>query len=215
MKYLIHACPKRMWYVQDYLVPSMKEQGINQDNIEIFEDKDKLGNLVACLTSFNALPETGNTWHLQDDVVISKWFRERTEQYNEGIVNGFCSKYCKTKPAGKVTPPNMWYSFPCTHIPNELAHEFIHWFYTKAVNVPRYRNWIDQNKFDDEFFMRFIQEVYPNMEMLNLSPNLVDHVDYLVGGSIVNTIRTEDRRALFWNEEDVIRKLKYQLTNKR
>ena len=27
MKILIHACPKRMWYVTDFLVPMLKEQG--------------------------------------------------------------------------------------------------------------------------------------------------------------------------------------------
>ena len=26
--YIIHACPARMWYVNGYLIPSMREQGI-------------------------------------------------------------------------------------------------------------------------------------------------------------------------------------------
>ena len=34
-KYLIHASPGRMWYVTDYLIPSMVEQGIDRDNIVV------------------------------------------------------------------------------------------------------------------------------------------------------------------------------------
>ena len=27
MKFLIHACPQRMWYVEDFLIPMLREQG--------------------------------------------------------------------------------------------------------------------------------------------------------------------------------------------
>ncbi len=28
MRYMIHACPPRMWYVEEFFIPSMKAQGI-------------------------------------------------------------------------------------------------------------------------------------------------------------------------------------------
>ena len=33
MTIMIHACNERMWYVNEYLVPSMTAQGIGKDNI--------------------------------------------------------------------------------------------------------------------------------------------------------------------------------------
>ena len=48
-KYLIHACPKRMWYVQEYLVPSLLKQGIYESDISVYNDIDGLGNLKACM----------------------------------------------------------------------------------------------------------------------------------------------------------------------
>ena len=38
MKYMIHCCPKRMWYVEEYLIPSMLRQGIDRDSIIIWND---------------------------------------------------------------------------------------------------------------------------------------------------------------------------------
>lgn len=214
---MIHACPDRMWYVKDYLIPSMQRQGIFLMDIEVFEDKDKLGNLKACLTSFMQLPDDDyGTWHLQDDVVLSKWFMPRTAQYDDGLVNGFCSKYCDGKPPGVVTPENMWYSFPCTRIPNLLARRFVRWFYQEAVNIGKYQRYIEENKFDDELFKEFIKTKYPGLRMRNLSPNLVDHIDYMIGGSTMNKTKAiqNDRRSKFWNEEDIIKELEVRLNGR-
>ena len=51
-KYLIHAMPKRMWYVEKYLIPSMIEQGIAKENIRVYNDEKGEGNLRACLNAF-------------------------------------------------------------------------------------------------------------------------------------------------------------------
>lgn len=210
-KYMIHTCNDRLWYVNDFLVPSMKAQGIPEKNITVFRDRHNLGNLRACIASFNQLPDddTG-TWHLQDDVVISRWFRERTTQYDDGLVCGFASKYCEHNPPGVVNPDNIWYSFPCIRMPNLLAHQFVNWFNQVAVKEPKYRTWIEQNKFDDEFFKIFVQTTYPGLRLRNVSPNLVDHIDYMLGGSTVRS-RTGECRSIFWNEENVIKELEYKL----
>ena len=80
MKYMIHACNSRLWYVQEYLVPSMLNQGIEQDDIILYVDENSVGNLASCINSFLALPDDNKgVWHLQDDVIISRDFKERTE----------------------------------------------------------------------------------------------------------------------------------------
>lgn len=84
MKYMIHACPKRMWYVSDYLIPSMLAQGIDKGNIIVWNDIDGVGNLASCLASFASCQEEGETWHLQDDVVICHDFAERTASAPKG-----------------------------------------------------------------------------------------------------------------------------------
>ena len=54
-KYMIHACPQRMWYVTEFLVPSMLEQGIPEADITIWNDTEKRGNLAACMAAFESL----------------------------------------------------------------------------------------------------------------------------------------------------------------
>lgn len=210
--YLIHACLDRMWYVQKYLIPSMKAQGIKESDIIVYTDTERLGNLKACMESLMLIVPNDNSgiWHLQDDVVISKYFKERTEQYDDGLVCGFCSKYSLENPVGVVTGKDMWYSFPCIRIPNVLVKSFVSWFYQKAVNTPGYENWIKANKYDDEFFKIFIKTRYPNIKIRNLSPNLVDHVDYLLGGSTIKS-RKDQVRSIYWNEDDVIKRLESDL----
>lgn len=215
-KYNIHACPDRIWYVNDYLVPSMLAQGISEKDITVLNDTERLGTLQFYLRCFLQVPDDNyGIWHLQDDVVISEHFKERTEQYDDGLVNGFCSKYCQGKGPGVVTPKEMWYSFPCLRIPNVLVNKFIKWYFQHAAKDSRYAHMVNSNKFIDEFFKIFIQTQYPNIHLRNLSPNLVDHVDYLLGGSTINASMTKDRRAQFWTETDVVRRLEYQLSNKR
>lgn len=215
MKYLIHSCPNRYWYVKDYLVPSMMEQGIPLSDIKVFNDEDKLGNLRACMKTFSQMPDDDyGTWHLQDDVVISKHFAWRTMDYDDGLVCGYCSSYSEGKPPGVVTPMQMWYSFPCIRIPNAIARECAKWFYQKASKDPQYQRYVEENKFDDEFFKIFVREKYPTLRLRNLSPNLVDHVDWMLGGSTINS-RKDIRRSLFWNEDDVIKELEYKLNSKR
>ena len=56
----------------------MLEQGINPNNIFVYRDKNKIGNLRAWVDSCNRLVAKSHelsidgVWHLQDDVVISK-----------------------------------------------------------------------------------------------------------------------------------------------
>ena len=214
-KYIIHACPGRMWYVEKYLVPSMRDQGVN--NIQIKCDNNSLGNLESCMQIFMSTYGDGGVWHMQDDVIICNGFKERTDNYDgyEGVVCGFAYINDENvKNTGLVNPSRMWWSFPCVYIPNNIARECAQWFYTKARYNSKYAKWTQSNKYDDAFFKEFVVLNYPNIPVLNITPNLVDHVDYLIGGSQINYIRKETQtRSLYFEDLDLVDELSKKINN--
>lgn len=213
MKFLIHTCLLREWYVRRHLVPSMLAQGIPESDIEVWVDFERLGNLRAFVHTMRECGKRkGATWHLQDDVIISRRFFEVCQQYDEGIVCGFATAaYVKSGMfPGYVSPHFMWYSFPCIHIPNELAAEFAEW-YDEASRRECYRVWVEKNKFDDSFFREFLIERHKNIKALNLAPNLVNHVDYLIGGSSINPTRRDRAVSVYWDDDDLVENLSKQL----
>lgn len=219
MRYMIHAVPSRLWYVEDFIIPSMLEQGIQRDEIAIYCDYKRKGNLFAfmdCIRYCGEHPVDGGTWHIQDDILISKKFAETTREYNDGVVCGAVIKewgpdYLKT---GIQSVKDLWFSFQCIRIPDELAGECAYWFYMDARKRPeaKYRNRILRNKHDDDFFQFFLFEKYPNMKIRNLKPNITDHVDFMIGGSLVNKERPKPiNRVAYWEDEDLIHKLEEDL----
>lgn len=219
MKYMIHACNKRLWYVENFLLPSMLEQGIRREKIEIWLDELNEG----CLPSFyksmtylgNLNNEADGVWHLQDDVCISKDFKEKTEAFHHGIVCGFCSQTFsddETK-SGEVKNKDMWYSFPCIRIPNAVAYRFAKWYEDDVIHNEQYRMWVKAKKFDDSLFRIFVEDYYEGY-IYNLNPNIVDHVDYLIGGSVLNVGREGKWRSKYWNDNEAISKLEHQLVER-
>lgn len=165
---LIHACEERMWYVKDYLIPSLREQGVFP---EIWLD-DGRGNLLSCMESFKNSPRNGGTWHLQDDVVICKDFSDRTRKFNHGLVYGFYGG-------------SDGFSFPCVRIPNDYARECAEWFF--QIGREKYKDYAESGKMDDTFFNLFWTE--NRIPYTVLFPCLVDHIDFLIGGSVLkNTL---------------------------
>ena len=77
-KYIIHSCPERMWYVNNYLIPSIRDQGI--DDVSAWCDWNHVGCLHSCMNNFMRMNDDGGTWHLQDDVIVSRNFKSRTEE---------------------------------------------------------------------------------------------------------------------------------------
>jgi len=208
---MIHTCPKRKWYVDQFLIPSMLEQGIKISDIIISNDIANAGCLRSYISSFNHLNGDG-TWHLQDDIIISKRFKELTEYYNDGIVCGFCNTYDLDKIYGYVEPKYMWYSFPCIRIPNEVSRGFINWYYSERTQR-EYFTTIWQNKGIDYLFRQYVLIYYTDL-ILNLKPNIVNHIDHLVGGSLINADRIEDSKqimAVYWDEYKLLRELEEKL----
>jgi len=210
--YLVHACNQRLWYVRDFLLPSMINQGIDPDKILVYRDKNNIGNLRAWVDSCNRLTTVGadGVWHLQDDVVICKDFKERTEQYDSGLVCGFTCAYNVPTVAGKfkLSEEKMWFSFPCIRIPMDIIKEFTEWANKCLWQSEYFRENVMRNNADDLVFREWLYDGYPDMEELNLAPNLVNHIDYLIDGSVVNKGRNRDTTSIFWEDNDIIEELK-------
>lgn len=189
----------------------MLQQGIKFNDIDIYSDAAGEGCLKSTLKSFKALPYDGYTWHIQDDVIISASFKEKTEyiQNYEGniVVCGFASVYDKDA-SGVSTPEGMWYSFPCIGIPNIYAYEFVRWIEENDDESDLV--YISNNMFDDYLFKRFMQQEHPNSKVFKLAPNLVNNIDYLIGGSIISK-REEKIESLYWYEPELIEDLKERL----
>lgn len=217
MKYMIHTCNERNWYVEKYLIPSLLEQGIKEEDIINWVDIDNKGNLKSCLESFNSCKDISDgTWHLQDDVIISSNFKQLTEEHNDGIVCGFVNDVIgpDINKVGIVNVRDMWLSFPCIRIPNKLAIEFVNWFNTVAVHTDKYKERIKNNKSDDWFFRKFLKTTkYKYTNVLNLKPNIVNHIDYLLGGSVANSARKGFRMSCYWTENNLVEELERRIKN--
>ena len=214
-KYMIHACKNRLWYVRQYLVPSLIEQGVKNDDIAVYVDDKSEGCLVSYINSFKQLTGKG-TWHLQDDVVVSTRFKELTEKHDRGVVCGYCNCYDKDISYGYVSTEKMWYSFPCIRIPDNMAIDFAEWLQTDKVQQT-FGSYIKYNKHIDVLFQLYVNETYSTMSVLNLSPNIINHIDYLIGGSVINGNRNEGPKelmAVYWEDSrDTIDRLERSLKN--
>ena len=220
--YLIHACNQRMWYVKRYLLPSLVAQGIDPKNILVYQDKNSIGNLRAWVDSCNRLVEHAHklgaegVWHLQDDIVISETFKARTDYHDSGVVCGFTCNYKKTPVAGTfpLSEEKMWFSFPCIRIPSDILERFTCWANVNLWQSKYFKPCVHKNNSDDLVFREWLYDNYPDLPVLNLAPNLVNHIDYLIDGSVVNSWRKTDTTSMFWDEPNVIEDLKKALENK-
>ena len=214
MKVLIHACPKRMWYVEGFLVPELERQGAEE--IGIFNDTEGLGNLKACMKAFAGCEGDGGTWHIQDDVLLCRDFVERCRAHDEGVVYGFCNEQFTDDPlqTGTVNVEDAWHSFQCVRIPDAYARECAAWLDGPGRTSGMYSIWIQSGKMDDDVFRTFLIDRHGRENVENLKPNLVEHVDWIVGGSVLHPWRGYLARAYFWEDEDLVRELKEAVKGK-
>ena len=212
---MIHACPDRLWYVREILLPELERQGAD---VSVWTDRERKGNLVSCMEAFATCAGDGDTWHLQDDVLPARDFADRAMELEgvNGIICGFVNEVggpdCNLR--GNVIPADMWYSFPCIRIPNELARECAQWFLggawkneAQAIGEALFGS----GRGDDWFFKEFMEICHPVDPVLNLTPCLVEHVDWLIGGSMVSAWRGFCARAVYWDDEELVEDLKQRI----
>ena len=211
-RYMIHACPKRMWYVEKFLLPSMLEQGIPENEILVWNDDHGWGNLKSFVESMRYVKQyfspTGSIWHLQDDVVISDRFAEYTQEHGE-LAYGFCNAVFdpdNRDETGVVPINRCWHSFQCVCIPNKIAAEFYDWFDYLNTKTFRLMPWTKNGNNDDLIFRSFLHEERKGDTAVNVAPNLVDHIDYLLGGTTLHG-RRPPRTAYHWDDIPTLRKL--------
>ena len=218
---MIHSCNQREWYVNEFLVPAILQQGLPHDKIKIWNDYHKVGNLCSWLESCKWIIDNqdlgGSIWHLQDDILISKDFVKTIEkEYQEKVCAGFvCEKFNAgtLDKVGRVPAQNLWYSFPCIKIYNKWLEEFYNWMMVDAIGDKKYKEWFNSNKNDDSFFRDFVRLFHHREYILNMIPCLVQHIDFLIGGSIINSNRGKDaqRRARWFEDKQGVQKLKNQI----
>lgn len=215
VRYLIHTCPKRIWYVREFLIPSMLEQGISDDDILVYNDENRDGQLTSFLKSYDYI-KGEDTWHLQDDIIISKNFRKIAEERKEEIVCGFCNSYSTQQP-GRNNAYNMWYSMPCIRISDNIFKGFYEWMF-KPETRKKFRHYFMENKHDDVFLQFYVRENCPQMVIYNVAPNMVNHIDHLIGGSLINQMRdknTQEIMSSYWDEPELLEEIEEQLNDYR
>jgi len=158
-----------------------------------------------------------DTWHLQDDILLCRDFVRRAEELEAipGILCGFVSELggpdCNLR--GRVYIPDMWYSFPCIRIPDALARGCAKWFLSGAWKQeadPAAFAMEAAGRGDDWFFREYMELRHGGETVLNLVPCLVEHVDWLLGGSVVSRWRGHPTRAVYWEDEERVEELKRQ-----
>ena len=223
-KYMIHTCNDRERYVREYLVPSLIEQGIDEHDIVIWLDIECVGNLRSFVGSCKWIGDNyasnESTWHLQDDVVISSCFAEKAQKHYSGYAVGFCNDLFdgeRTNVLGKTATVYMWFSFQCILIPNRIAGEFAKWFDEVCVPQNMFPEFVSTGKCDDSLFRQYTLIFETDMPAENIYPNIVDHIDYLIGGSVINQQRKGDQRISYWRDDaldEAVKKLEQYLAQR-
>jgi hypothetical protein len=67
------------------------------------------------------------------------------------------------------------------------------------------------NKGDDTFFHEFMACWHPYDVVENVRPNLVEHVDWLLGGSTLHHFRDYLARAEYWEDDELVEALRTQI----
>lgn len=227
MKYMIHSCNKRLWYVKKYLIPSMIKQGIKEENIILWNDSESWGNLSSWLKSCEYIRDnediTSGIWHLQDDVLLCHDFKNITEEFyniNSEIVHcGFVAEtwgHKGQKYVGIQPTEHMWLSFQCIYIPNLYIVEFLSWFKYKTAVLKELQDRVATGKQDDFIFYRFMRFEHQSDVVINVKPNLIEHIDYLIGGSVASEERDRKiNKSAYFKEQILVDNLEMELNNEK
>ena len=218
MKIVIHSCKKRAWYVEQFLKPSLLEQSTREEEIVEVRDLDGKGNMASFLESMELVSRdfepTTSAWHIQDDVLLCRDFVTRAKEIEKnwgGVACGFC---CKLNEAGRFNytgaapAQQMWWSFPCILIPNSYCGEFLDWYHEFIHRAPA--QFKATAAMDDYFFREFMMRCHHREKVLNVVPNLVEHVDWLIGGSTISK-RDVKYRSGYWQDQELVSELRRRL----
>lgn len=191
-----------MDYVTRFLLPRL-----NGLKITVWCDHEHLGNLKAYLESYKQLPIDGYTWHLEDDVLPDRRFKQWICEMDsfDGIVCGYGSKGYKDIVGNIAHPEDMWYSFPCIRIPNGYLRDMLPWFEDIKTKDNDIRRKVESNKGIDYIFRRYVID-HP-IPIFHHNPCMVEHVDDLTGGSLTNN-RAQSPKAIRFEDREGVEELR-------
>ena len=66
----------------------------------------------------------------------------------------------------------------------------------------------------DSFMLNFLRERHPGERVFNLKPSIVEHIDDLIGGSVINQNRGEKCRAEYFGDNESIEELRVKLASR-
>jgi hypothetical protein len=81
------------------------------------------------------------------------------------------------------------------------------------IGNPVYQLYWQNGVNDDWAFRTWLREHHKNETVLNLAPNLVDHIDYLIGGGSGKKKRDTICRAKYFEDLDLVEELSHGLDN--
>jgi hypothetical protein len=205
---MIHTCAKRVDYVNKFLVPELKRQGI--ENIIVYNDENMEGNLKSFLKSLEAIPNDIKwTVHLQDDVWPGSNFKKLCEiKFKEHpeveVICMYCSQYDNKNSIYLQSHRRSWFSLPCIKIKNCLINDFIQWANLKDTRI-RYKDIFDSGKNDDVLFKKYLNET--GKLVINYACSSVQNIDNLINGSTINN-RNFTIQNTYFNDDEAIKRLK-------
>ena len=88
------------------------------------------------------------------------------------------------------------------------------WVLKYIIGNPVYRQYWEKGVNDDWAFRQYLKEFQRDCCALNIMPNLVDHVDYLLGGGS-GGMRKDLCRSQYWEDDDLVEELENALVKYR
>lgn len=213
--YVIHTSPKRIDVVNGFLVPCFKNYGIQ--NIVVWNDSIMKGQLDAwtdCARWILEQKEYRYTWHLEDDVIPCKMFKEISETVmdDDMITQGFITDYIYAGFKGKtgfLSLKDMPYGMQCIGIPNKYLNGYVQFVDEYVKNgLYRKRQYDCGTLYSDNVFLGYMKKYHSNVLVNVMGDCMVEHIDYLIGGRSVRAKNEGIRKAVRFDNREEVERLK-------
>lgn len=214
--YVIHTSPKRIDFVNKYMIPCFKRYGIK--DIYVWNDEKMIGQLDAWTDCARWIVEEKSdfcgTWHLEDDVIPCKEFKRLSESLPAmaEIIQGFITEnkdFDFNGTLGVSTVKDLSYGTQCIYIPNSFLKGFIQFVdeYVKTYNyrAGQYRR---GTLYADAVLRAYLRRYHKDATICNPDSCMVEHIDYLIGGRSVKKQKLYTTKARKFDNYYEVERLK-------
>ena len=95
-----------------------------------------------------------------------------------------------------------------------MARGCADWCLNYIIGNPVYDRYWKNGVNDDWMFRTYLKEFHKDCTALNINPNLVNHVDYLIGGGTGASKRKEHCVAQYWEDDSIVKELEEKLNGR-